>query len=601
MKEFFTNIYKNIPQDQWITIWTLRDKRTEWFKSIDKIEEYVKTLQNENVFFGIGTSRTKHGNNKRLSAKEIDGIGCIHIDIDYGNDGHKKHNLPPNIKEAITIANKIIVPSYIINSGNGIHAYYLFDKYITGVQEITRAAEILKDFQSITSAYTEYEIDMTHDLARVLRVPTTFNCKDPQNQKECKIIVNNSDIRYSLDEIASSIETYVSNNTAVKTSPFQQHFREKELFCKPENQPKNQIDYTPDEQSNLYGKDLIYANIPTDEKYRIINRRIVRTPDRKLSDEKFMDMKMTFEDFESVFTHKKKHKGDSSLSSYDMMLANMAATAELSEQEICDLLIQHRTYHKKHNTYDIVQFKLTHPTYYGSTIYKAIVKYEYEKSPEEKQIEIENAGDNKEEATPDAVQDQIKDQFLKQVSDVIGVEIVRAVKYDQEPEPIFEITLKSGKIIDMGTFNQCFGSIKGFQSTINKNLMGVKGTKAFAKMDKQRWNNLLRWFHEIMEIVVVSEEMYIIPRMTKWLIEYRDSTSVKIDIEEFEKRSGESLLLNNTLYFDDNQFWKYIKTNYDNKITMQSLKIILHKMDCRYDKIKNSKGTYEVCFVNNLK
>ena len=59
MKEFFTNIYKNIPQDQWITIWTLRDKRTEWFKSIDKIEEYVKTLQNENVFFGIGTSGYK--------------------------------------------------------------------------------------------------------------------------------------------------------------------------------------------------------------------------------------------------------------------------------------------------------------------------------------------------------------------------------------------------------------------------------------------------------------------------------------------------------------------------------------------------------------
>jgi hypothetical protein len=594
MEEFFNQLYLNKPTDHWITIWTLRDKKTEWFQSVEGIKEYVENYDGD-IFFGIGTSTTKHESNRRLSAKEIDGIGCLHLDIDFGVSGHKKENLPPDMKAAMQIAEMMIDPSYIISSGNGIHAYYLFENYYHTKEEVERVSDLLKDFQKMTDLYTPYSMDKTHDLSRVLRVPTSYNCKDVNNKKQCKIIRDNNEIRYSLDEIELSIEKFISSNKQVKETVGK--YKEKDIFQQQIILLNKEHDDNPDEviesEDHYEGEKLIFADIPTEEKYRILNRRLLRTPDRSLNPNKFYQLQDIYGlEFENVFHHKKKNKSeDSSCSAYDMKLANMAAKCGLDEQDICDLLISHRREYKQQNPMQNINLKLTHPDYYGRTIYKALIKEAMDKSNEEKKAIIASISDHSEEATPDAVDSQLRDMYLKYVSDAIGVKVIEFVKFEQEPEPTFQITIENNgekKKIDLKQFNQCF-NLGYFKSCIDKSIIGNPNFKCFQPIDKQQWDNIKKWLHEIATTKLLSPDMLEVPRIKSWIKEFMDTTNVKYELAEFENRAGETYVKDGELFFDEAQFFKYVKTNYEHKSKIQDIKIMLHNAGCTYRLIENNK------------
>jgi len=183
---FFEALYRDC-KEGYLTIWTLQDKKTYWFK-VSKYEEAAEAAlllaQKEyDVYFGVGLRREKLGPMQRGSAKDVAIIPGIWMDIDIKSDVHKEKQLPPDIDAALQIIDEFpMEPSILINSGHGLHSYWLFKEpwIIRTEEEQKKASQYLQEFQGTFLQYAldfGWKLDNTSDLARVLRVPGTINYK----------------------------------------------------------------------------------------------------------------------------------------------------------------------------------------------------------------------------------------------------------------------------------------------------------------------------------------------------------------------------------------------------------------------------------------
>ena len=92
-KEFLTELFDGKPDGSHILIWTLKNKRSGWFKTTARAALYVDTLgSKENVYFGCGVSPRDCGPTNRCPADEITGIPGFYADIDIKGPSHKDPN-----------------------------------------------------------------------------------------------------------------------------------------------------------------------------------------------------------------------------------------------------------------------------------------------------------------------------------------------------------------------------------------------------------------------------------------------------------------------------------------------------------------------------
>lgn len=198
---------------------------------------YKKALEltdkKQDVYFGVGIAEDPKFNG-RASSKDIIGIPGIWIDIDVKGKDHVQENLPETVQE---ILNKLpLEPSIIVNSGHGLHAYWLFKEfwYFENEKEAVEAQKLLQGFQLFIKQRLGYKLDSTHDLARVLRLPDTFNYKSEPIKVE---ILKTNEIRYNPDDLAQyAIEieenTYDTRNTNFERRPTDRTSEELFKHCK---------------------------------------------------------------------------------------------------------------------------------------------------------------------------------------------------------------------------------------------------------------------------------------------------------------------------------------------------------------------------------
>lgn len=138
---------------------------------------------------------------------------CI-VDIDIKSDAHKADNLVKTFDEARACLP--FTPSIIIDSGFGMHAYYLFDKplAITNLnrEDCKRRNKLLLDV--IRSRANENKIDAVDDLPRILRTPGTKNykCGKDNDAPLCRLVEVN-DTRFTpeqLDEMLNDFAPMIS-------------------------------------------------------------------------------------------------------------------------------------------------------------------------------------------------------------------------------------------------------------------------------------------------------------------------------------------------------------------------------------------------------
>ena len=148
-------------------------------------------------------------------------IACV-VDIDISSPAHKSDNLAASFEEAKSFLP--FMPSILIHSGYGLHAYYLFEEPVKVTddnrEELKRRNNLLLDV--IRQKANGKTIDGVGDLPRVLRTPGTRNYKLGKDNAPFCHIVEINEVRYSpadLDEKLNAlyIEKIKTNEPARRT------------------------------------------------------------------------------------------------------------------------------------------------------------------------------------------------------------------------------------------------------------------------------------------------------------------------------------------------------------------------------------------------
>lgn len=183
---FLERLYGNRASDCF-NLWTKQDKRTYSFQIENRREIAIKALslseQRMDVYFGVGLHSEKPPIGKRGASEAVTAIPGLWFDMDVKGDGHSKKELPASIDEALKFLKSLDKkPNLVVNTGGGLHAYWVFEKpyQIVDVRDREKCHYISKNFQdSIIARGNDYgwDLDNTADLARILRLPGTLNWK----------------------------------------------------------------------------------------------------------------------------------------------------------------------------------------------------------------------------------------------------------------------------------------------------------------------------------------------------------------------------------------------------------------------------------------
>lgn len=173
----------------YLALWTRRDRQTMWLPAgdLDGISEAThKLAATDDVYFGVGLHPEPLGSHQRGGADHVSAILGLWDDIDVAGPAHKRAHLPPTIEAAEELLRAFPVqPTLIVLSGHGLQPWWLLKQpwLLHTPEERQRAANLVRRFQATLHDRAEdrgWDLDSTHDLARVLRPPGTWNRKlDP--------------------------------------------------------------------------------------------------------------------------------------------------------------------------------------------------------------------------------------------------------------------------------------------------------------------------------------------------------------------------------------------------------------------------------------
>jgi hypothetical protein len=306
--EFLELLWADKPSDLYLLIWTLQDKRSRWFRSIEEAAAAV-TQTPQDVYVGVGLSPRDYGPSHRCPSDKIAGLAGFWADFDLKSDAHPKTKLPTTIADALSVIPVAMAPTLVVATGNGAHAWWLFKEPLVfdSDEERRQAARLVSRWQTLlrwNAAGKGWAFDRLSDLARVLRIPGTLNAKDPRNPKDV-IVHLNSGRRYNPRDFAEFLdEAGVADPEAGKTV------------------------------ARDWGENLRDKPLTVDPKARI--------PQEVLDGWISLDMR-----FKNTWLRQRHDLQDQSQSGYDLALAHFGLEAGLSEQQIVDLIVHHRAIHSQ--------------------------------------------------------------------------------------------------------------------------------------------------------------------------------------------------------------------------------------------------------------
>lgn len=324
---FLELLFKLKPNNQQILIWLKNGetKISKYFSNADEAQGFALSKKDAfDVYFGVCTVSNEFADKSenvkhRASNETVIGCPALYVDLDYG-DNHQKKNIPPTEQDAISLLSRMpIEPSIIVSSGNGLHAYWLLNKFfeIDSEEQRNVISNLNYTWQARLKELAnkfDWSIDATHDLARVLRVVGTFNQKNIDDIKEVKLL-QSTDKTYSIEQIKDALD----------------------------------------------GKILVKPNLNLTSDNSQINFVLSNNPTVNMA--KFDMLCEEEARFKQSFERTRKDMSDASPSAYDLSLATFAYNAGWKDQEIVDLLI----YSRKRNGDDL---KLR-VDYYQRTLAKA--------------------------------------------------------------------------------------------------------------------------------------------------------------------------------------------------------------------------------------
>ena len=212
METFFETLFGGKPPGDFILTWEKHNGLSSWFLDMGEAVEYIRDHAGHDIYVGCGSSPQNWGPKKRCRADLIAGIPGFWLDLDMKHPAHKQGNLPETEEDVQKILSCFPMrPTIDIHSGHGRQFWWALSEFWTfdSVDERMRAANLMQRFNVMFRNHAKsmgFALDMTFDLARIMRIPGTTNYKSipvPVKLLSC------SDVRYHIDDIEMAVPEMV--------------------------------------------------------------------------------------------------------------------------------------------------------------------------------------------------------------------------------------------------------------------------------------------------------------------------------------------------------------------------------------------------------
>lgn len=396
---FLGDLFGDAPSsDAHIALWTKATKRTDFLGAAAEAERFEGKPDVYVQATLVGKSR-----GKRPAAKDAVATPGVWADIDVagGPDDPPGKLLAPSVDAALEIANGILTPTIVVHSGYGVQAWWLLEEpwSFRGDEERSQAGRMVQGWQRLlrnAALDKGFAIDHTHDLARLMRLPGTINDKGPEGVQAPTKVLEDDGPRYTMEEIAG---------LAMAAAPLPQS-----------------------------------------------SDRIAISPERRLPVTKLEALKDNNETFRATWEHTRRERETRgwSMSEYDLALASMAVNAGWSDDEVAELIAEHR---RKYNGAD--DQKASRVDYLSRTIARARQNARASERQEHQEVAVDELAHMAE--SPNGVVDASKTIAL--FNEIIGggregaPVIKELVQYGNDPDDArFVFVLADGREVNVGPY-----------------------------------------------------------------------------------------------------------------------------------------------------
>lgn len=169
------------------------------------IHSEVLDLERQREGYGIYFSINGFFGGKRDS-QHLRNVNAFFADIDYPDKTNRTSETIRLFKNELImeLTELDLIPTAIVETKNGLHVYWVFEKPIMldELSEADREKLLISYRQVEESILRQFDGDPNaKDLSRVLRVPETLHQKDPNDPFKCKILHFNSEMVYSFYDL----------------------------------------------------------------------------------------------------------------------------------------------------------------------------------------------------------------------------------------------------------------------------------------------------------------------------------------------------------------------------------------------------------------
>lgn len=308
--DFLESLFGTCEGSGWFfAVWTL-DGRTRtfpvWRKGYEEAAAYAAERSAEvDAYVAVCPLRREPGTG-RGKLEDVAALNALWVDIDVDGPWRKAGKpMPGTFADAMGIVNAVgIQPSMVVDSGHGVHAYWILSEPVEIDSDEGRVAlsktsrRWWQTVDAVAKVRGGWSIDPCHDLTRVLRIPGTVNRKADPNVPVKTILPIRS----------------VAN--------VRHHLQDLEALLVEEVEP-----FGPSGTSRPVEVGFVDLRIP-DQPPEIV-RMVVEIDPRN---------RRTWE-------RKRGDLRDQSASSYDMAVADMLVSAGASDQEVADAIAFWRSRH----------------------------------------------------------------------------------------------------------------------------------------------------------------------------------------------------------------------------------------------------------------
>ena len=175
----------------------------------------IQAAQNDgrNVYVGVCPRRVPKGDKGAVAS-----VPALWVDIDAKHHGDSKD-------EALAALQRLdasLRPSIVVDSGNGYHAYWLLEEPVELEDPTSGDPEVGGEDPSYVEGLNlglAHHVggDHVQDVTRIMRMPGTWNLKDPDNPRYCALVEFEPDRRYPLEAFAHLFVQSSSMRQTVKS------------------------------------------------------------------------------------------------------------------------------------------------------------------------------------------------------------------------------------------------------------------------------------------------------------------------------------------------------------------------------------------------